>query len=89
MKTEVIARPSFAALRVQLGIGESVSAEPGAMMAQRNVRIDTGAASRSIFGSIRRLLAAESFYLAHIHRRQARWRDISDTRRTRATFKTT
>lgn len=63
MKTEILARPGFSALRVQLEAGESVKAEPGAMMAHRSVRMDTGVATSSIFGSIRRLLAAESFFL--------------------------
>ena len=39
MKAEVIMRPGFAAVRVQLGAGETVRAQPGAMMAQRNVRM--------------------------------------------------
>ena len=63
MKAEVIKRPGFAAVRVQLGAGETVRAQPGAMMAQRNVRMGTGAAARGFLGGIRRMLAAESFFL--------------------------
>ena len=63
MKADVIARPGFAALRVQLGIGETVRAQPGAMMAQRSVEMDTSVAARGILGSVRRMIAAESFFL--------------------------
>ena len=63
MDTEILGRPSFAALGVQLEVRESVRAEPGAMMAQRNTRMDSGAAPGGIIGGIRRILAAKSFFL--------------------------
>ena len=59
----MIARPAFAAIRVQLGEGETVRAQPGAMMAQRSVQMDTTAAASGFLGDIKRMMAAESFFL--------------------------
>lgn len=63
MRTEIIARPGFAALHASLDTGESIMAEPGAMMAHRNTKMSTGAARGGILSGFKRLLASESFFL--------------------------
>lgn len=63
MHTEIVARPGFAALRAQLKTGESIMAEPGAMMVHRNTHMSTGAARGGFMSGVRRLLASESFFL--------------------------
>ena len=61
MRYEVEFSPSYSLLVVQLEAGESVMAEPGAMVAQQNVDLKTGTSSSGIVGGIRRMLAGESF----------------------------
>ena len=53
--------PSYSLLTVRLDAGETVLAEPGAMVAQQDAELSTGMARGGLTGGIRRLLAGESF----------------------------
>ena len=53
--------PSYGMLTVELAAGEEVRAEPGAMVAQQNVRMRTGMPSGLVKG-FRRVLGGESFF---------------------------
>ncbi len=61
MKTEIEFDPSYALLTVDLDPGESIKAEPGAMVAQQGVSMKTGTTGGGVFGGIRRMMAGESF----------------------------
>jgi uncharacterized protein (TIGR00266 family) len=50
-------------LTVALDAGESIKAEPGAMVAQEGVEMKTGSAGGGIFGGIRRMMGGESFFI--------------------------
>ena len=63
MRTQVEFDPSYAMLTVVLEPGESVKAEPGAMVAQQDVEMKTGSAGGGIFGGIRRMMGGESFFI--------------------------
>lgn len=63
MRTEIEFAPSFATLNVELGPGESIKAEAGAMLAQQGVEMQTGMGGRGIFGGISRMISGESFML--------------------------
>ena len=62
MKTNILFSPAYATLSVDLGPGESINAEPGAMVHQSNVDLHTGAPG-GIFKGLRRMLAKESFFI--------------------------
>ena len=62
MKTHILFSPAYATLSVDLGPGESINAEPGAMVHQSNVELRTGAPG-GIFKGLRRTLAKESFFI--------------------------
>ena len=62
MQTEVKFDGSFAELLVELGEGESVQAEPGAMVAQQGVRMETGFGG-GLLGGLKRSLGGESFFM--------------------------
>ena len=63
MRTEIEFTPSCATLTVELDPGESIMAEPGAMLAQQGVEMKTGLGGRGIFGGISRMISGESFVL--------------------------
>ena len=63
METVIEFDPSYALLTVVLEAGESIKAEPGAMVAQQDVQMKTGSAGGGIFGGIRRMLGGESFFI--------------------------
>ena len=63
MQTVVEFAPSYAMLTVVLEPGESIKAEPGAMVAQQGVEMKTGSSGRGIFGGIRRMMGGESFFI--------------------------
>ena len=62
MKTHILFSPAYATLSVDLDPGESIKAEPGAMVHQSNVDLETGAPG-GIFKGLRRMLAKESFFI--------------------------
>ena len=62
MQTEVKFDGSFAELVVALREGESVQAEPGAMVAQQGVRMETGFSGGPL-GGLKRSLGGESFFM--------------------------
>ena len=62
MKTNIRFGPAYATLSVDLHPGESINAEPGAMVHQSNVDLHTGAPG-GIFKGLRRMLAKESFFI--------------------------
>ncbi len=63
MQTVLEFDPSYAMLTVVLDPGESIKAEPGAMVAQQGVEMKTGSAGGGLFGGIRRMLGGESFFI--------------------------
>lgn len=63
MIIEVSHDPAYAMLTVELGQGESIKAEPGAMVAQYNVDMSTGMPKGFAGGMRRAFLGGESFFL--------------------------
>ena len=63
MKTTTEFAPAFTLLTVELDPGESIKVEPGGMAAQQGVDMKTGMGGGGIFGSLRRMLASESFFV--------------------------
>jgi uncharacterized protein (TIGR00266 family) len=62
MRTEIKYQPAFATCSVYLENGEQVRAEGGAMVAMRDVKVETGATG-GLFKSLKRsLLGGESFF---------------------------
>ena len=63
MKTTVEFDPSYAMLTVDLAPGESIKAEPGAMVLQHGVDMATGAGGGGLFGGLKRMVGGESFFI--------------------------
>ena len=63
MRTTIEFDPSYALLTVDLDPGESIKAEPEAMVAQQGVQMKTGSGGGGIFGGFRRMLGGESFFI--------------------------
>ena len=64
MKSTVEFNPSYSLLTIDLTAGESIKAEPGAMVAQQGVAMSTGmSGSGGLFGGIRRMMGGESFFV--------------------------
>ncbi|MCA9860311.1 MAG: TIGR00266 family protein [Thermomicrobiales bacterium] len=62
MKTEIQYQPAFATCTVSLDNGEQLRAESGAMVAMRDVKVETGATG-GLFKSLKRsILGGESFF---------------------------
>lgn len=63
MEYDITHRPSEATVTVELGTGESVVAEAGALVGHTDgVAIETGARG-GLFGSLKRMLGGESFFV--------------------------
>ena len=63
MQTNIEFDPSYALLTANLEPGESIKAEPGAMVAQRGVEMQTGSAGGGLMGGFKRMLGGESFFI--------------------------
>ena len=64
MRTTVEFNPSYSLLTIDLDAGESIKAEPGAMVAQQGVDMRTGmGGGGGLFGGIRRMMGGESFFV--------------------------
>ena len=63
MRTSIEFNPSYTLLTVDLGPGESIKAETGAMVAQQDVDMRTGGGGGGLFGGIRRMVSGESFFV--------------------------
>ena len=64
MQANVEFNPSYSLLTIDLGPGETIKAEPGAMVAQQGVAMSTGTGgSGGLFGGIRRMMGGESFFV--------------------------
>ena len=63
MKATVEFDPSYAMLTVDLGPGEAIKAEPGAMVLQQGVEMKTGTGGGGLFGGFKRMLGGESFFV--------------------------
>ncbi len=63
MKTTVEYNPSYAMLTVDLDPGEEIKAEPGAMVLQEGVELNTGGGGGGLFGGFRRMIGGESFFV--------------------------
>ena len=63
MEATIEFSPTYSLLNVLLDAGETVRAEPGAMVAQRGVTMRTGAGGSGFGGGLRRMLGGESFFV--------------------------
>lgn len=64
MRSTVEFNPSYSLLTIDLDAGESLKAEPGAMVAQQGVEMRTGmGGGGGVFGGIRRMMGGESFFV--------------------------
>ena len=63
MKTEIEFSPSYSLLTARLESGEMIRAEPGAMVAQQDVEMETGVGGGGLFRAARRMLGGESFLM--------------------------
>ncbi|MDE2767493.1 MAG: TIGR00266 family protein [Chloroflexota bacterium] len=63
MRTEIEYNPAYTMLTLELSSGESVKAEPGAMVAQQDVEMTTGMGSGGVFGGLKRMMGGESFFV--------------------------
>lgn len=63
MQEQLEFNPSYSMLTITLGAGEQVKAEPGAMVAQSGVEMQTGMSGGLFKGLKRSLLGGESFFL--------------------------
>ena len=63
MKSTIEFSPAYTMLTLQLDPGERVKAEPGAMVAQKGVEMETGMGGGGLFGGFKRMLGGESFFV--------------------------
>ena len=63
MRTTVEHNPSYAMLTVDLDPGEEIKAEPGAMVLQEGVELNTGGGGGGLFGGFKRMIGGESFFV--------------------------
>ena len=64
MRANIEFEASYAILIVDLDDGESIKAEPGAMVTQQNIELSTGIAGRKgIFGGLKNIMGGESFFI--------------------------
>ena len=64
MKTTIEFSPSYTMLTAELSAGESIKAEPGAMVAQQDVTMKTGmGGGGGLFGGLKRMVGGESFFV--------------------------
>ena len=63
MKSTIEFSPSYTMLTLELAAGESFKAEPGAMVAQQGVEMQTGMGGGGLFGGIKRMMGGESFFV--------------------------
>lgn len=62
MKYEILSRPSYSLLKLNLDAGEEVLAETGAMVFMNGVKLKTEVKG-GIFGGLKRAIAGESFFV--------------------------
>ena len=63
MRTTIEFDPTYTLLTAELNPGESIKAEPGAMVAQAGVDMKTSTGGGGILGGVRRMMARESFFI--------------------------
>ena len=63
MKSTIEFSPAYTMLTLHLDPGERVKAEPGAMVAQQGVEMETGMGGGGLFGGIKRMMGGESFFV--------------------------
>ena len=63
MKSSIEFSPAYTMLTLELSPGESFKAEPGAMVAQKGVEMQTGMGGGGLFGGFKRMLGGESFFV--------------------------
>ncbi len=72
MEYEILHRPSYALLRMELAAGESVSAEAGAMVSMSSgIEIETSMRGGLLGGLRRKVLGGESFFINTFNASQA------------------
>ncbi|BAW31295.1 MAG TPA: TIGR00266 family protein [Methanothermobacter sp.] len=66
MKYDIIHKPSFSLVEVELEAGESIKAEPGAMVSMsENIQVETS--SGGVFKALGRVLGGENLFLNTFH----------------------
>lgn len=63
MRSNIEFSPAYTMLTLELSPGESFKAEPGAMVAQKGVEMQTGMGGGGLFGGFKRMLGGESFFV--------------------------
>ena len=63
MKSTIEFSPSYTMLTLELAPGERFKAEPGAMVAQKGVEMETGMGGGGLFGGLKRMMGGESFFV--------------------------
>ena len=63
MKVTTEFDPAYTYMTVELGQGESIRVEPGAMATSQGVEMQTGMTGGGLFGKVRRMVAGESFFV--------------------------
>ena len=63
MRPTIEYSPSYTLLTMEFSAGESIKAEPGAMVAQQGMEMKTGMGGGGLFGGIRRMMGGESFFI--------------------------
>ncbi len=63
METSIDFGASYALLDVKLAAGEEIKAEPGALVAQQGVDMQTGMGKGGLFGGLKRMIGGESFFV--------------------------
>ena len=63
METSIDFGASYALLNVKLAAGEEIKAEPGALVAQQGVDMQTGMGKGGLFGGLKRMIGGESFFV--------------------------
>ena len=63
MRANIEFDPSYAMLTVDLDPDEAIKAEPGAMVSQQGVEMQTGMGGGGLFGGFKRMLGGESFFV--------------------------
>ncbi len=63
MQEHIEYSPSYSLLTIQLGAGEAIKAEPGAMVSQSGVDVQTGMSGGFFKGLMKSMVGGESFWL--------------------------
>ena len=79
MEEQVEFQPAYAMLTLSLAAGETVRVEPGAMVAQENVTMETKSSGGFFKGLKKAVLGGRVILPEHLHRWSRRWVGLSST----------